>query len=74
MSLEFYPSTWREALTTAKFKFRRYMVLYNAFPSREEDIQQVTQMISQVVEDMKSENNTIFDPGKVNHSSTQISC
>jgi hypothetical protein len=50
------------------------MVLYHAFPSREEDIQQVTQMISQVVEDMKSENNTIFDPGKVNHSSTQISC
>jgi hypothetical protein len=42
------------------------MVLHNAFPSRDEDIQQARQIISQVVEDMKAENNTIFDPGKVN--------
>ena len=68
-SLEYYPTTWREALLTAKLKYQRHMVLHNAFPSREEDIQQVTQIISQVVEDMRSEN-TIFDPGKVNQIST----
>lgn len=41
------------------------MVLHNAFPSREDHIQQATQIISQVVEDMKAENDTIFDPGEV---------
>jgi hypothetical protein len=68
-SLEYYPSTWREALITSKLKYRRFMVLYDAFPSREDDIQQATQIISQVVQDMKSENNTVFDPGKVNQIS-----
>jgi len=69
-SLEYYPLTWREALTTAKLKYRRFMVLHNAFPSRDDDIQQARQIIFQVVEDMKLENDTIFDPGKVNQIST----
>lgn len=64
-SLEYYNGNWREALKIAKGKYRRFMVIHNAFPSREDDIQEVRQIISQVVEDMKSED-AIFDPGKVN--------
>jgi len=49
----------------AKIEFRRYTIIYNGFPTREEHLPDAAQIIARVVEDMKDleEESVVFDPG-----------
>jgi hypothetical protein len=59
--LKYYDGAWREALKTAKKKFRRFTMLYNAFPVRSKDLPSASQILSRVVDAMKDED-VVFDP------------
>jgi hypothetical protein len=62
--LKYYTGSWFEALKTAKIQFRRYTIIYNGFPTREEHLPEAAQIIARVIEDMKdSEESVVFDPG-----------
>ena len=58
-----YPECWREAIDRAKEQFRRFIMLYNLFPSRDAHLQDATRILSKVIADERS-NEKVFDPGK----------
>ena len=63
--LKYYEGSWHEALKMAKIEFRRYITIYNGFPTREEHLPDAAQIIARIVEDMKDseEGVVVFDPG-----------
>jgi hypothetical protein len=49
-----YPECWREAIDRSKEQFRRFLMLYNLFPSRDTHLQDAARILSKVIEDEKS--------------------
>jgi hypothetical protein len=58
-----YPECWREAIDRAKEHFRRFVMLYNLFPSRDAHLQDATRILSKVIADERS-NGKPFNPSK----------
>jgi hypothetical protein len=58
-----YPECWREAIDRAKEQFRRFVMLYNLFPSRDTHLQDAARILSKVIADERSEEK-LFNPSK----------
>ena len=59
-----YPECWREAIDRAKEQFRRFVMLYNLFPSRDAHLQDATRILSKVIADERSDGK-LFNPSKL---------
>jgi len=58
-----YSECWREAIDRAKEQFRRFVMLYNLFPSRDAHLQDAARILSKVIADERSEGKP-FNPSK----------
>ena len=58
-----YPECWREAIDRAKEQFRRFVMLYNLFPSRDAHLQDAARILSKVIADERSEGK-LFNPSR----------
>lgn len=58
----YYPSCWRESIDRAKEKFRRFTMLYNLFPGRDNHLQDAARILSKIVAEEKSDGKR-FHPG-----------
>ena len=58
-----YPECWREAIDRGKEQFRRFVMLYNLFPSRDAHLQDTARILSKVIADEKSDGK-LFNPRK----------
>ena len=63
-TLRFYCDNWKVAIEVGKRRFRGYVLLQNAFPSRDEHLHEATHILTEVIEEMKNEE-AIFDEGMV---------
>lgn len=59
----YYPECWREAIDRAKEQFRRFVMLYNLFPSRDAHLQDAARILSKVIADERSEGKP-FNPSR----------
>ena len=59
-----YPECWREAIDRAKEQFRRFVMLYHLFPSRDALLQDATRILSKVIADERSDGK-LFNPSKL---------
>jgi hypothetical protein len=64
-----YKGAWGEALKVAKQKFRRFIILYNAFPVRHQHLHKASQTLAYVIADMKSrtQEKIVFSPGNLKY-------
>lgn len=60
-TLRYYDGTWRAALETSKLSFLRFILLRNAFPTREEHLDDAHEVLAETVSLFQSRNR-IFDP------------
>ena len=63
-TLRFYRDNWKVAMEEAKRRFRGYVLLQNAFPTRDEHLHEAAHILTEVIEEMKNEEK-IFDEGMV---------
>ena len=63
-TLRFYHDNWKVAIEEAKRRFRGYILLQNAFPTRDEHLHEAAHILTEVIEEMKNEE-AIFDEGIV---------
>ena len=49
-----YPDCWREAIDRSKEQFRRFVMLYNLFPTRDAHLQDAARFLSKVIADERS--------------------
>jgi hypothetical protein len=58
----YYSKCWKEAIHRAKEQFRRFVTVYNLFPSRDEDLQDATRLLAKIVADERSKGK-VFSQG-----------
>jgi hypothetical protein len=51
---KYYSDCWKEAIERAKERFRRFIILHNLFPDRDNHLQDAATILSKIVADEKS--------------------
>jgi hypothetical protein len=52
-TMKFYPQAWQIILVTAKNKMRRHVALVNAFPERENHLEEATAIITKTISEYR---------------------
>jgi hypothetical protein len=61
-TMRYYEGTWRAALETCKRAFQQFVVLRNAFPTREEHLDDAHEILKETISSFQSQGR-VFDSG-----------